>query len=233
VSLCNDTPFDVRSNESLLRTYVSTLGFHETRVTRPVLRHGLADEDTVILLRPATEANEGRGSDAVEHVEDMLEEISPGVSVVIERIGHAEFETTVLKCSDILRAAEGELIVNFGGGAREIFLPLTFATAAHVDLVDTALQYTDIEQEVREWRIPNLTADVSERVQPTLAVIADHDGEVSIPDITARSDASKSTITRHVRELAEAELVDTRTAGNTKFATATTSGRLFLRYREM
>jgi len=216
-----------------MRTYVSTLGFHETRVTRPVLRHGLADEDTVILLRPATEANEGRGSDAVDHVEDMLEEISPGVSVMIERIDHTEFETAILECSDVLRATEGQLIVNFGGGAREIFLPLTFATVAHADLVDTALQYTDIEQEVREWRVPNLIADVSERVRPTLAVIANDDREVSIPDITARSDASKSTITRHVRELSEAELVDTRTTGNTKFATSTTAGRLFLRHREI
>ncbi|MFB6201421.1 MAG: CRISPR-associated CARF protein Csa3 [Halorhabdus sp.] len=215
-----------------MRTYVSTLGFHETRVTRPVLRHGLDEGDVVVLLRPATEADEGRGSDAVAHVEDMVDEISPDASVVIERVDHSDFETAVLECSDVLRAADGELIVNFGGGAREIFLPFTFATVAHADLVDMALQYTDIEQQVREWRVPNLTANVSEKVWPTLVTIADHDEEVSIPDITAQSEASKSTVTRHVQELAETELVDTRTAGNTKFARATTAGRLLLRQRE-
>jgi len=222
----------VRFDGSTMRTYVSTLGFHETRVTRPVLRHGLDRGDVVVLLRPATEANEGRGSDAVAHVEDMVDEIAPGASVTVERIDHSEFETAALECSDVLRAAEGELIVNFGGGAREIFLPLTIAVLAHVELVDTALQYTDIEQQVREWRVPNLTADVSESVWPTLETIAEHDEEVSIPDLTKRSDASKSTVTRHVQALAETALVDTWTDGNTKFATATTAGRLLFRHRD-
>jgi len=215
-----------------MRTYVSTLGFHETRVTRPVLRHELEDGDVVVLLRPATEADEGRGRDAVDHVDDMLHEIAPGASVVIERITHSEFETAVLECSDVLRGADGELVVNLGGGAREIFLPLALATVAHAELVDMTLQYTDIDQQVRERRVPNLTADVSERVWPTLATIAEHDGELSIPDITAQSETSKSTVTRHVQELAEAELVDTRAGGNTKFAMATTAGRLRLRQRE-
>jgi CRISPR-associated protein Csa3 len=223
----------VRFDEPTMRTYVSTLGFHETRVTRPVLRHGLDDGDLVVLLRPATEADEGRGSDAIAHVKDMADEIAPGASVGIERIDHSDFETTVLECSDVLRAAEGTLIVNFGGGAREIFLPLTLATVAHANLVDMTLQYTDIEQQVREWRVPNLTADVSEKVWSTLATIADYDEAVSIPDVTARSDASKSTVTRHVQELAQAELVDTQTTGNTKFASATTAGRLLLRQQEM
>jgi CRISPR-associated protein Csa3 len=162
----------------------------------------------------------------------MVDEIAPGASVAIERVDHSDFETAVLECSDVLRAADGQVIVNFGGGAREIFLPLTLATLAHAHLVDMALQYTDIEQQVREWRVPNLTADVSEKVWPTLTTIVDHDEEVSIPDVTARSEASKSTVTRHVQELAEAELVDTSTTGNTKFATATTAGRLLLRQRE-
>jgi CRISPR-associated protein Csa3 len=222
----------VRTDGSVMRTYVTTLGFHETRVTRPVLRHGLEEGDAVILLRPATEADESRGSDAVDHVKDMLYEIAPNASVVIEPITQSEFETAILECNDIFRAAEGKLVVNLGGGAREIFLPLALATVAHAEFVDMALQYTDIDQQVREWRVPNLTANVSEKVWPTLATIAEHDREVSIPDITAHSKTSKSTVTRHVQELAEAELVDTRTGGNTKFAMATTAGRLLLRQRE-
>lgn len=216
-----------------MRTYVSTLGFHETRVTRPVLRHGLDDEDVVVLLRPATETDDDRGSDAVDHVEDMVDEISPGASVVTEWIDHSEFETAVLECSDVLRAAEGDLIVNFGGGAREIFLPLTIAVIAHARRIDTALQYTDIEQQVQTWRVPNLTADVSERVWPTLARIAECDDAVSIPELTTQSEASKSTVTRHVQELAEAELVDTYTEANTKFATVTAAGQLLLRQRDL
>jgi CRISPR-associated protein Csa3 len=161
----------------------------------------------------------------------MLHEIAPSASVEIEQIDHSNFETAVLTCSDVLRAATGELVVNLGGGAREIFLPLALALVAHADLVDTALQYTDVEQQVREWSVPNLTADVPEKVWPTLQTISEHDGEISIPDVTAGSSMSKSTVTRHVQELAEADLLDTRMDGNTKFATVTTAGQLLLRTR--
>lgn len=212
-----------------MRTYVSTLGFHETRVTRPVLRRGLADGDVVVLVRPAVEDDDERGADAVAHVKDMVEEISPGATVELESINHGDFETAVLQCSDVLEAAEGELVVNFGGGAREVFLPLTIATLLHAPAVDVALQYTDVTQELREWEVPRLDVSVSEERRATLAAIGDADGEVSIAELDEHVDRSKSTVSRHVAALERESLVETKRHGQTKLVSLTLGGRLRLR----
>lgn len=209
-----------------MRTYVSTLGFHETRVNRPLLRHGLENDDVVVLVRPASEQDTDRGSDAVDYVEDMLHEIAPGADVLVERIDGSEFETAVLRCSQILRGARGELVVNFGGGAREIFLPLAIATVLHSNLVDTALQYTDVDQSVREWPVPNLAASLPENARPTLHVIHDSGPNVAIPDLDERMEPSKSTISRHVADLEAEGLVETEMRGKTKYVSATLTGRL-------
>lgn len=212
-----------------MKTYVSTLGFHETRVTRPLLRDGLDDDDVVVLVWPSSDVDSDRGEDAVAYVEDMLNEIAPGAEVVVERIDHTDFETAVVECSDVLRSAGGKLVVNFGGGAREVFLPLTIAATLHATEVSTSLQYTDIDQSVREWTVPNISANVPESNQNTLETIEEVGPEVSIPELHDRLDVSKSTVSRHVANLDETGLVETRMAGKTKHATATFAGRLKLR----
>jgi len=209
-----------------MRTYVSTIGYHETRVTRPVLRNGLDDEDTVVLVRPAT-GGDDRGDAAVEHVTAMLEEIAPEATVNAEHIDTDDFETTVLACSDLLMAAEGRLIVNLGGGARELFLPLTVATLLHAPLVDTAFQYTDVGQEVREFPVPNLTADIPDNTVETLSAIVDRD-ESSIGTLADATDRSKSTVSRHVATLTEVGAVSSELHGQTKRVEATVTGRLIL-----
>jgi len=214
-----------------MRTYVSTLGFHETRVTRPILRRGLDEEDTVVLVRPATESDGGRAADAVEYVRDMLGEIAPGATVPVERIDSAEFVTAVQSCGDLLRSASGKVVVNLGGGAREIFLPLTVATVLYADQVDVALQYTDVDQDVREWPVPNLTAAISENAYTTLALVGTRD-EAPIPELTDASEKSKSTVTRHVDQLEAADAVRTRRDGKTKIVGIRPTGRLLLDARQ-
>lgn len=212
-----------------MRTYVSTLGFHETRVNRPVLKHGLENDDVVVLVRPASDTNTERGDDAVKYVADMLSEIAPDAEITVERIDHTNFESAVLECSNILQSAEGELVVNFGGGAREIFLPLTVAAILHAPAVSTALQYTDIDQSVREWSVPNLSAHVPPNTRETLAAIDDAGPEISISKLHEGLDPSKSTISRHVTELENSGLVETAMVGKTKQVTATFAGQLKLR----
>jgi len=209
-----------------MRTYVSTLGFHETRVTRPVLRHGLDDEDVVVLLRPDVEAGD-RGEDAVGYVKDMLQEVAPGVSVVTEQIDTSELTGAVLACSDVIGAAEGELVLNFGGGAREVFLPFVVAAVLHAPEIDTAFQYTDVDQSVQSFAVPNLTAQVPENARDTLEHIVD-EGEVSISALADMSDRSKSTVSRHVNALVDSGIVRTQMDGQVKRVISTPTAE-FLR----
>jgi len=214
-----------------MRTYVSTLGFHETRVTRPVIKNGLDDGDRIVLVRPSEEGNADRANDAVRYVTDTIQEIEPGATVSMERIEPTEFTAAVLQCSDILIAVDGDrdLVVNFGGGAREVLLPLSIAAVLHAPLVDRALQYTDVDQDVRELTIPDLTATIPSNAVDTFELLVELGGDVTLPDLAVESDRSKSTIARHVEALAESGAVTTRMTRNTKHVSLSPTGTLLHR----
>lgn len=211
-----------------MRTYVSPIGFNTTSVTRALLDHGIDGEDAVILVRPATETDDDRAAEAVTDVERLLREIEPQVSITVRRIQHDDFEAAVMACSELIRTATGELVVSLGGGARDVLVPLTVATMAHRSEVGATLGYSDIDGRVREWTVPDITATPSEGAHRTLAVIGDHGAEISIPDLTQRSDSAKSTITRRVNALEEDGLVTGRIEDRIKYVSITVSGRLFL-----
>jgi CRISPR-associated protein Csa3 len=214
-----------------MQTYLSTLGFHETRVTRPVIKHGVNAGDRIILVRPANDGNVERAADAVSYVEDMIEEIEPSASVTVEQVNTSEFMTTVLQCSDLLAAVDQdrELIVNFGGGAREVLLPLLIATILHAPVVDQAFQYTDVEQEVENIRIPNLSAQIPANALDTFELVVRLDGDIALPELATESTKSKSSVSRHVDSLAEVGVLETRMEQNTKYIMLSQTGILLAR----
>lgn len=212
-----------------MRTYISPIGYNPTSVTRVLLSRGLETDDVAVLLRPRTDTDDNRAQEAIADVERMLTEIEPEVSTTVERIPHDDFPAAVLDCSDIIRAANGTVIANLSGGARDIFLPFTVAVLAHASSIDTALAFSDIDGKVREWELPVLTADVPNSARDTLRLIADADNSVSIPKITEQTQHAKSTVTRHVNQLDESGVVETWQKGKTKHVGLSFAGRLLLR----
>ena len=211
-----------------MTTYISPIGFNTTSVTRTLLDYGIDGENTVILVRPATETDNTRATEAVSDVERLLQEIEPQISVTVHRIPHDDFETAVMKCSELIRTASGEVVVSLSGGARDVLLPLTVATMAHHGKIESTLGYSDIDGHVREWMLPDITVAPSEGAYRTLAVIGNHGSEISIPDLTDRSESAKSTITRRVNALEEDGLVSSRIEDRIKYISITFSGQLFL-----
>ena len=212
-----------------MRTYISPIGFNSTSVTRPLLSRGIDSGDEIVLIRPDVEELDPRAEEAMADVERLLQEIEPDVSVTTERITHTDFETAVLECSDLIRAAEGDRIVTLGGGARDVLVPFVIAAIAHVQLLDAALFFSDIDGTVQEWALPRLTATLHETTQPTLAALEAQGGEASIPTLTDVTQQSKSTVTRHVNSLAEEGLIEVWTEGKTKHARLALPGELLLR----
>lgn len=210
-----------------MRTYLSTIGFNSTSVTRPLLSHGIDPGDEVVLIRPDQEPDT-RAEEAIGDVERLLQEIEPDVTLTIEEITHNDFSTAILECSDLIRAAKGDRIVSLGGGARDVLLPFAIAATAHVRLLSTVFFFSDLDGGIREWALPRLTATIQDTTVPTLRAIVDADSGISIPDLTDRTGNSKSTVTRHVTALADENAIKTWTEGKTKFARATTTGRLLL-----
>lgn len=209
-----------------MRTYVSTIGYYETRVVRPVLDHGLNAGDEVVLLRPCNDDEDG--DSAVADVRQIFSEFGPGIEVNVERISYTEFQTAVMECLEVLAAADGEVIANFGGGPREIFLPFSVAALVADNEIATVLQFTDVDQEVTEIQLPELMGSVPSKTHQTLRTIANLEGVSTLPDVAERSGQSRSTVGRHLDDLTAAGTVKTEKQGKTRHIELTLSGRLQL-----
>lgn len=210
-----------------MRTYLSPIGYNSTSVTRTVLlRHGLTGDDQIVLIRPAEETDDSRADEAINDVHRLLSEVEPDISVSTERISHDDFAGAVVECHDLLRAADGAVTVNLGGGARDILLPFMTAVLKEIGDIETILFFSDIDGKVREWQLPNLAARVSDPEYETLAAIAGAGGDTSIPELTETTERPKSTVARHVDALEQSRAVVSRREGKTKHVSLALTGQL-------
>lgn len=214
-----------------MRTYVSPIGYNSTSVVRPVLSRGVDPGDEICLLRPNEESDEQRATEAIEDIKRLLNEIEPDVTLTLKRITYDDYPTAVLECSDIITDANGDVIVNLSGGARDILVPLTTASFVHSEQTNATLSFSDIDGSVRELESPAMTASVPDNVASTLTMIVAQNECVSVPTLTEELDRSKSSITRHVSSLEEQGLVQTEKHGRTKIVQSTFAGELYLRGR--
>lgn len=208
-----------------MRTYVSTIGYHSTRVMRPILNNGIDADDTVVLLRPAVEEDD-QSNDAVRDVRQTVRELGPNTTVVTEGIHHDDFETAVLECVEVLEAAEGRLVLNFDGGPREIFLPFAVAALSRPDLIDRTFQFRDTDQKVRELSLPNLVGRIPEVADDSLRAVAELGDDATLPTVAEATGKARSTVGRHLDELEGAGLVRTEKVGKTREIRLTLGGRL-------
>lgn len=207
-----------------MRTYIAPIGYNSTSVTRPViLSQGVREGDQVVLIRPAGEMDE-RATEAIDDVEGLLREIEPDVTLAVEEVSQS-FENSVLACRDIIDAAEGELAVSLGGGARDILLPFTIAVLTRLDCIEEVLFFSDLDGSVKEWTLPCLDAAISDPARATLGAIVGA-GETTLPELTNELSTSKSTVTRHVEELVSSGAVETWRDGKIKHVRPTLTGRL-------
>ena len=97
---------------------------------------------------------------------------------------------------------------------------------AHERSIESTLGYSDIDGQVREWGLPNITTTPSDGQRETLAAVDDSGPEVSIPELTAQWDSTKSTITRQVNDLEADRFVTALTEDRTKHVSINLTGRL-------
>jgi CRISPR-associated protein Csa3 len=216
-----------------MRTYLSPIGFNSTAVTRAVSSHGVGSDDEVVLLRPTVAEEDDRATEAIGDVRRFLREVDPGIEVSTERIEHTSYDHATLDCSELIRAASGDVVVVLGGGLRGVLLPFATAALAHAHQIDATLFFSDLTGGVEEWELPQLITTASDSAMSTLEIInetlADTGGEsTSVPALTERTDRAKSTVTRHIDELEAAGLVRTWREGKRRQVRITTGGELRL-----
>lgn len=213
-----------------MRTYLAPLGFDSRRVVRPVLSEGLGSEDKVLLLQPSSDSTQGK--DAFEEVEQVLTQVVPDLDLNAEYLPHNDFIESILYCTDLLQAANGETVVILGGGARELLFPLTVATFSNEEHIDTILQMGDIDSSVRRLPKLNLRGNATDAEAKLLLSLTKLNTPLSISKIADELGKSKSTIARHVNSLENEGFVKTETDGRAKAVVVTDSGRIFLETRK-
>ncbi len=210
-----------------MRTYLAPLGFDSRRVVRPVLSEGLNESDRLILLQPANRSEKSK--EAYKEVEDVLTQVVPDLKLESQHLPYANFVETTLLCADYIQAAEGKTIIILGGGAREILFPLTVATFSNVNYTDTILQVGDIDSSVRQLPLLDIQSNVSGAEAELLADLNDLKTPLSITNIAAELNRSKSTIARHINSLECKNFVKTMKDGRSKTVEITDSARIFLK----
>ena len=212
-----------------MQTYISPIGFNTTSVTRALINHGIEGDDTVVLVRPTEKTDDNRGAEAVADVKQLLQEIEPEAEFVITRVTTDSFEQTVQECCGIFSKIphRNETIVSLGGGARDILLPLTISSIVFAKQIDRTLFFSDLDNEIQEWSLPRLTAQVPERTLESFEVIASTEGWISLSSIADRTGQSKSTVIRHVNDLEDAGVLESDTSDKTKRVRIAFSGELF------
>lgn len=209
-----------------MNTYLSPIGYDSTRVTRPVLSEGIDEGDQIILLRPANDEDDNRAMEAIEDVKRIIDQIHPDMNVVKRTISLDSSQTAVLECSELIIGVNDYLVVNFGGGPRELYLPLVTATLAHLDSVDKTLQFSDLDGSVEEISLPRITGDIPDSAAGTLDAIVENQSGIGIPELTEKINTAKSTVSRHVRQLEDVDAVAAEMHGKTKHVKPTFSGKL-------
>jgi CRISPR-associated protein Csa3 len=208
-----------------MATFIATLGFDSTRVTRPVLTHGLEEQDEIVLIHPVDHDN-ARAEEAKDDVRRMVTELQPNVEIRTVTLNPKAFFDGIRQTTAQVDAAEGEIVLILGGGARDIYLPVAFTAFVRQSTIDTTLQFSDITGSVSELAIPNFLHPPGDSVVETLEVIVEEGGEVSLSLIADSLGIAKSTVARHVTELEEREFVRSELDGKTKMVNPTEHGRL-------
>ena len=211
-----------------MRTYISPIGYDTRRVTRPVINRGLDSEDELVLLRPGGETDTERATQTIADVEQFLQEIEPNYRQRVEHVVTDSFEETVRDCCQIVSDVgdDREIVVSLGGGARDILLPLTVAALVYARRIDAALFFSDLDNSVQKWTLPDLTARISDRAFQTFEAIVEADGWLSLSTITEETEQSKSTVIRHVNDLESSNVVVADTSEKAKRVRVTFSGEL-------
>ena len=209
-----------------MTTFIATIGYDSTRVTRPVLTHGLEEGDEVVLVQPTNHNENARANEAKEDVRRIVTELQPNVTVEALELDPNNFFSGIRRTVDCIEATDDELVLVLGGGARDIYLPVAFSAFLRQTSIDTVLQFSDITGSVSELTIPNFVDAPSDSAVETLEMIVESDDGASLTLVSNTLDIAKSTVARHVTELEERGLVHSERHGKSKIVYSTDEGCL-------
>ncbi|WP_267643997.1 CRISPR-associated CARF protein Csa3 [Haloarchaeobius amylolyticus] len=211
-----------------MKNFILPVGHDTRRVTRPIISHGIDAHDTVVLVRPSDDdapgAEDSRSSQAIADIRDFLREIEPNAALEVEHVSVDTWTETTLACSDLIQAARNP-ILGLCGGPRDVLLPMTVAGVIHANELEFAYVFSDLNQSVDTWTLPDLSPSIPEVTKNTLGAVHEL-GPCSLSELAQHTDSSKSTIGRHLDTLEEAGIIDSWAEGKHRYACVNESARV-------
>ncbi len=209
-----------------MKTYISLSGFDTSQIISLMVKYGIEKGDRLILIRPVEE-KDSRGESTIQAIKDLSRQIDSSIEVDIHRVNHRDFEGMVVSLIDLLKNAEGQVVVNLSGGPREIFLAFVVACLAQSQKIFKTTNFSDIDRTMNEIALPNIAHILDARLKRVLKDVSENQ-PTTITEIAQRLKISESTVSRQIGELAELKALDLTPKGKTKEVRITLTGMILL-----
>jgi CRISPR-associated protein Csa3 len=209
-----------------MKTYISMSGFDTSQIVSLMVKYGIERGDRIILIRPEEE-KDSRGESTVQAIKDLSRQIDSSIEVDIHRVDHRDFEGMVISLIDLLKNAQGQVVVNLSGGPREIFLAFVVACLSNSQKIFKTTNFSDIDRTMNEIVLPNITHILDERLKRVLRDVDSYQ-PTTITEIAQRLEISESTVSRQIGELIGLKALDLTQKGKTKEVRITLTGKILL-----
>jgi CRISPR-associated protein Csa3 len=209
-----------------MKTYISMSGFDTSQIISLMVKYGIESGDRIILIRPEDE-KDSRGESTVQAIKDLSRQIDSSIEVDIHRVDHRDFEGMVTSLIDLLKNAQGQVVVNLSGGPREIFLAFVVACLSSSQKIFKTTNFSDIDRTMNEIVLPNIAHVLDERLKRVLRDVDLHQ-PTTITEIAKRLEISESTISRQIGDLLGLKALDLTQKGKTKEVRITLTGKILL-----
>lgn len=207
-----------------MTNFIFTLGFNTSALTKCLVREDVDEGDIVHILRPSGERDD-RGKQAVNDVEEFLSKIGK-IDLKVHNLHPDTPYRSTIKIIDLINQDAQRIVVGITGGGRELVLPLVISTITLSKKIDDFYAFTDVDQRLRKFEIPNLLFKPDEK---DIKILEKTKKTKMIKNLAEELELSQSTISRRCSKLLENKLLESKRKGKNKTFKITTPGEIILK----
>lgn len=210
-----------------MKTYISLSGFDTSQILSLIVKYGIEEHDSIILIRPINETD-NRGDATIQAVRDLSNQINSKINVEVFRVDHQDFDGMVISLIELINSIQGEIIANISGGPREIFLAFSVSCISQSQKIHKITNYSDIDRVMNEITLPNMVRKLDDKLIKILNDVNEN-SLATLSEIANRLNISESTVSRQLNKLFVMKAVDMNQKGKIKLFFTTLTGKIFLK----
>ncbi len=185
-------------------TLIATLGFDEKFCYRAILRHGIKEGDEVVLITAEIVEKVEKAYEWIRRL--LLSSYSDKVSIRLIQLDVKRPVEAIKKVAEILKSADGKVVVNLSGGMRALVAIVLLACIMNPKArVEIETEDFSSLLEIPSSLLSMIKYGPSENQMEIL--IAIKNGLKTVHEIAKSLGKDESTIRRQIQELERMELI--------------------------